>query len=166
VVKPADAQAYATRKQAEAARDVAIARAQADAKRVELEGAANANATRVMGEADGAAIEARGLAKAKAIQATSESLARNREAVIAQQLTERMPELVAAAAKSFEAVDNMTVLNGAQGLSEMMTQLMAQGASGMQIAGRILSEARKASGNGRPDAAAPVDGAVPPPAAE
>jgi flotillin len=161
VVKPADAQAYATRKTAEADRDASIAKAEGDARRVELEGKANANATRVIGEADGAAIEARGLAKAKAIQAASEALAENQEAVIAQQLAERMPELVAAAAKSFEHVDNLNVLNGAQGMAEILTQLMAQGAVGMQVVGQMLDGVRDATANGRAKTAAMAPVAVP-----
>ncbi len=150
VVKPADAQAYATRKRAEADRDAAIAKAEADARRVELEGTANANATRLMGEADGAAIEARGLAKAKAIRAASEALTENQDAVIAQGMAERMPELVAAAARSFEHVDNLNVLNGAQGMAEMLTQVMAQGATGMQVVRQMLDGVRDATGNGKP----------------
>jgi flotillin len=161
VVKPADAQAYATRKTAEADRDASIAKAEGDARRVELEGKANANATRVIGEADGAAIEARGLAKAKAIQAASEALAENQEAVIAQQLAERMPELVAAAAKSFEHIDNLNVLNGAQGMAEILTQLMAQGAVGMQVVGQMLDGVRDATANGRAKTAAMAPVAVP-----
>jgi flotillin len=88
------------------------------------------------------------------IRAASEALAENQEAVIAQQLAERMPELVAAAAKSFDNVDNLNVLNGAQGITEMLTQMMAQGAAGMQVVGQMLDGVRDATANGRARAAA------------
>jgi flotillin len=171
VVKPADAQAYATRRSAEAARDAAIAQAEADAKRVVLSGEASAKSTRLTGEADAAAIAARGLARAKATQAASEALARNQDAVIAQQLAEQMPALVANAARAFDGVDNLTVLNGAQGISEILTQLLAQGGAGMAVVRQMLDGARAATGKGarqpaaNGDAAAPEVVGSPPPAA-
>jgi uncharacterized membrane protein YqiK len=166
VVKPADAQAYATRRSAEAARDAAIAQAEADAKRVVLSGEASAKSTRLTGEADAAAIQARGLARAKATQAASEALARNQEAVIAQQLAEQMPALVANAAKAFDGVDNLTVLNGAQGISEILTQLLAQGGAGMQVVRQMLNDTRAATANGHMQAADAAPGVVTPSTAE
>jgi flotillin len=143
VVKPADAEACATRVRAQADRDAAIAAAEATSK-----------ATKLTGEADGAAIEARGLARAKATEAASAALARNQDAVIAQQLAEQMPALVAAAAHAYDGVDNLTVLNGAQGMSEIMTQVMAQGGSAMRIVQQMLDDARAATTttNGRVEA--------------
>jgi uncharacterized membrane protein YqiK len=166
VVKPADAQAYATRRSAEAARDAAIAQAEADAKRVVLSGEASAKSTRLTGEADAAAIQASGLARAKATQAASEALARNQEAVIAQQLAEQMPALVANAAKAFDGVDNLTVLNGAQGISEILTQLLAQGGAGMQVVRQMLNDTRAATANGHMQAADAAPGVVTPSTAE
>jgi flotillin len=159
-VKPADAQAYATRVRAEADRDASIAAAEAEAK-----------ATKLTGEADGAAIEARGLARAKATEAASAALARNQDAVIAQQLAEQMPSLVQAAAHAFDGVDNLTVLNGAQGISEILTQVMAQGGSAMRIVQQMLDDARSATSatNGHVDAVvapvAPAPDSQPPAAA-
>ncbi len=67
--------------------------------------------------------------------------------MIGQQLAENWPAIVEAAAKPFGAVDQMIVLNGAQGLSEALAQAMSQGVAGLQLARSILS----GSGNGSAD---------------
>jgi hypothetical protein len=55
---------------------------------------------------------------------------------------------VEAAAKPFGAVDQMIVLNGAQGLSEALAQALSQGVAGLQLARNLLAGA----GNGRGEA--------------
>ena len=47
-------------------------------------------------------------------------------------------------------MDNLNVLNGAQGMAEMLTQVMAQGATGMQVVRQMLDGVRDATGNGKP----------------
>ncbi len=124
--------------------------AQAEAERVRLEASANAEAARQVGEgeaaatlakgrAEGEAARARGLAEADAIKARADALAENQDAVIGQQLAENWPAIVEAAAKPFGAVDQMIVLNGAQGLSEALAQALSQGVAGLQLARGILS---------------------------
>ena len=66
-----------------------------------------------MAEAD--AIRARMEAEALGIERRAAALSQNQEAVIAQQIAENLPEIVRAAASSFEHVGNFTVLNGAAG---------------------------------------------------
>jgi uncharacterized membrane protein YqiK len=138
------------------ARRVELAAA-ADAKRVELAataqatqtrevGQAEADATKARGQAEGEAVRAKGLAEAEAIGKRAEALAAESEAVIGQQLAEKLPEIVAAAAGAFRNVDNLTVLNGAQGISEIMNQVVGQ-------AGPTLALARQALGAGRNGAA-------------
>jgi uncharacterized membrane protein YqiK len=123
--------------------------AQAEAERVRLEAAANAEAAKQVGEgeaaatlakgrAEGEAARARGLAEADAIKARADALAKNQDAVIGQQLAENWPAIVEAAAKPFGAVDQMIVLNGAQGLSEALAQALSQGVAGLQLARNIL----------------------------
>jgi flotillin len=123
--------------------------AQAEAERVRLEASANAEAARQVGEgeaaatlakgrAEGEAARARGLAEADAIKARADALAKNQDAVIGQQLAENWPAIVEAAAKPFGAVDQMIVLNGAQGLSEALAQALSQGVAGLQLARGIL----------------------------
>jgi flotillin len=155
VRKPADAKAYALKTEAEAqkAADISAAEArarrteleaQANARRVEVEAQAGANAaaaaagaTRLTGEAEAAATKARGeaaasaikakaLAEADGIKARGEALETNQDAVISQQLAENMPSIVQAAAEPFAHVDQLTVLNGGEGLNNMVGGILAQ----------------------------------------
>ncbi|MER6158904.1 SPFH domain-containing protein [Streptomyces sp. NPDC001868] len=150
VRKPADAKAYEKRTLAEAERDARISAAQAKAKETELAAAAEATATQISGEAEAAAQQARGLAEAEAtrakglaeaegIKARSAALAENQEAVIAQQLAERWPEIVEAGASAFGNVDNMVVLNGADGMADMLAKALTMGGTGLGLARQLLS---------------------------
>ena len=67
------------------------------------------------------------------------------DAVIGQQLAEQLPQIVEAAAKSFANVDNLTVLNGAQGIGEIMNQVIGQPAPALDLARQALGS----NGNGR-----------------
>lgn len=125
-------------KPAQAARDAVIASAEADKKRVELAAAgeaaatqlravADAESTRVRGEAEGKAIKAKLVAEADGITARAAALASNQEAVINLSIAEQLPEIVKAAATSFQAIDNLTVLNGAEGVNDFMGQAVKAG---------------------------------------
>ena len=183
VRKPADAAAYEKRTTAQGQRDADILaseararqvdlQAEADAKRITLAANANADATRVLGIAEAGAIEARGLAEgeaikaklmaeAQAIRARAEALATNQEAVIGQQLAENWPAIVEASAKAFSNVDQMIVLNGAAGVSEIMAQVMAQGASGLKFARNVLGAAQSDSAVPTTSVASPNGAASP-----
>ena len=159
VRKPADAEAYKQTTLAMAARDVAIRQAEAEAQQVrlhaeaaadatKLQAEAQANATRVNGQADADAIRARGMAEADAVRARMEAeasgierraaaLSQNQEAVIAQQIAENLPAIVQAAASPFEHVGNFTVLNGAEGVTGALAQIIQQ-------AGTLSTMAREA----------------------
>ena len=128
VRKPADAQAYEQRTLAEAERDATLLAAEAEAEHV-----------RIVGLAEAEAIEARGLAEAAALAARAEALAENQDAVIGQQLAEHWPEIVEAAAKPFGNIDQLTVLNGASGLSEALASALSQGVAGLGLARQLLS---------------------------
>lgn len=139
VRKPADARAYEQVTNANAEREASIAAAQAEAERTRLEAEAKAGATRVdaaarseavtkMGTAEANATKARllaeadgtrekGLAEAAGIEARQEALSENAEGVIAQQIAEQLPAIVAAAAQQYNNVGNLTVLDGAEGLN-------------------------------------------------
>ena len=160
--KPADAKAYSEVTLAKADRDAGIhaaearareieLEAEAQAKRVRLEAAANAEMTKVSGEAEasatrarglaeGEAIKARGVAEADAIKARAEALSEHQDAVIGQELAEKWPQIVEAAAKPFGDIDQLIVLNGAQGLSDALTQALSQGAAGLELARRLLAK--------------------------
>ncbi|MBD5607214.1 MAG: flotillin family protein [Candidatus Eremiobacteraeota bacterium] len=183
VRKPADAAAYEKRTVAAGQRDADIAaseararqvelQAAADAKRIELNATAQASSTRQIGEAEAAATQAKGvaegnaisarlLAEANAIRARAEALATNQDAVIGQQLAEKWPQIVEAAAKAFDNVDQMIVLNGADGVNEIVSKVMAQGAAGLGLARALLAKAstptREPSQNGTPPAPAAIE---------
>ncbi len=122
----------------------------AEAERIRLEATANADQTRMLGEAqaaatratglaEGEAIRARGMAEADAIKARADALANNQEAVIGQQLAEKWPQIVEAAAKPFGGIDQLIVLNGAQGLSDALAQAVSQGVAGLELARKLLA---------------------------
>jgi flotillin len=121
---------------ADAERTKVMGLAEADATRAR--GQAEGEATRAKGEADGASIKAKGMAEADAIHARAEALAENQDAVIGQELASKWPEIVEAAAKPFGAIDQMIVLNGAEGLSQTLAQALGQGAAGLKLAREML----------------------------
>jgi flotillin len=162
VRRPADAEAYKQRTLAEGERDARIHKAEAEAREVELRAAANAQkvkleaeataeSTRKVGQAEGAALEARGagegeavkakgLAEAEAIRARAQALAQNQEAVIAQQIAEQLPQVVGEAAKAFSSIGQLTVLNGAEGIGQMFSQVLGMGAAAVPMIRNLLAE--------------------------
>ncbi len=172
VRKPADAAAYEKRTVAAGQRDADISaaeararqvelQAEADAKRVQLNATAQASATKQIGEAEAAAAQAKGvaegnaikarlMAEADAIRARAEALASNQEAVIGQQLAEQWPAIVTAASKAFDNVDQMIVLNGADGVSEILGKVMTQGATGLALARSLLAKSSSSSPSSSP----------------
>ncbi|MFF8352122.1 SPFH domain-containing protein [Streptomyces chartreusis] len=152
---------------AEATRVKAAAGAEAEATKTR--GAATASATRATGEADAAAAQARGLAEAEAakakglaeaeaIKARAAALAENQEAVVAQQLAENWPEIVQAGASAFGNVDNMVVLNGADGMADMFAKALTMGGTGLGLARRLLASMNQ---DGQaPEGNSPLNGLV------
>ncbi|QXJ22850.1 flotillin family protein [Actinomadura graeca] len=139
VRKPADARAYEQVKLAEADREQRIAQAQAAATEIQLRAQREAEATRLLGEAEADAIRRKGLAEAEAIKARADALAHNTDAVIAQQLAEQWPEIVEAGARVFGNVDNMVVLNGAEGVEDMLAKALTLGGAGLGVARQLLA---------------------------
>ncbi len=152
-----EAEARAREVELQASADAARVKlaAAAAAERVKLEADAEAAQTRMMGEADAAAtqargraegdaIRARGIADADTIKARGDALADNQEAIIGQQLAENWPQIVEAAAKPFGDIDQLIVLNGAQGISDALAQALSQGAAGLHLARRLLTDPRPA----------------------
>src|SRR4051812_8791603 len=142
--------------------------AAADAEHIKLDAEARAQSTRQVGEAEaaatqakgmaeGEAVRAKGMAAAEAIKARADALAQNQEAVIGQQLAEQWPAIVEAAAKPFGDVDQMILLNGATGMTEVLAQALSQGVTGLQMARNLLAGSNGTNGtapNGAQDAAA------------
>ncbi|HEV7888630.1 MAG TPA: SPFH domain-containing protein [Acidimicrobiales bacterium] len=130
----------------------------AEAEHVRVEALAHADATRAVGEAEAAATQAKGMAQGEAVRATgmaeaeaikarADALAENQEAVIGQQLAENWPAIVEAAAKPFGGIDQLIVLNGAQGLSDALAQALSQGVAGLQMARSLLAGGNNKSGS-------------------
>ena len=184
VRKPADAEAYRQTTLAAAGRDVRIRQAEAAAQEVRLaaeaqaaavkiQAEAQANATRLNGQADGDAIKARGLAEAEAIKARAmaeaagiesraAALSKNQEAVIAQQIAQTMPDIVRAAAEPFAHVGQFTVLNGAQGVTQALSEVIQQAGALALVARRTITpllagpDGQPTPGNGGAAASKPV----------
>jgi hypothetical protein len=155
VVKPAEADRQARIATAEAEQREVELRAAATAAKVKIEADANAHQRRVLAEAEGIAIErtgeaearstqvrgdaeasaikAKGLAEADAIKARAKALEENDQAVINVKIAEQMPEIVRAAAESFKGIDHLVVLNGAEGMNGMLTQVMGAGVAGLTM---------------------------------
>jgi uncharacterized membrane protein YqiK len=165
----ARAQAQAKETELRAAADATRVKvaAEAEAQATKARGEASASATRATGEAEAAAAQARGLAEAEAarakglaeaeaIKARAAALAENQEAVVAQQLAEQWPEIVAAGATAFGNVDHMVVLNGADGVSDMFAKALSLGGTGLGLARQLMdamkpAEPPHAKGNGSVD---------------
>jgi uncharacterized membrane protein YqiK len=139
VRKPADAKAYEQVTLAQAEREERIAFAQAAATETQLKAQRESEAIRMIGEAQAEAIRQKGLAEAEAIKARADALTENQEAVIAQQLAEKWPEIVEAGAGVFGNVDNMVVLNGAQGIEDMLAKALTLGGTGLGVARQLLA---------------------------
>ncbi|MCQ9182375.1 flotillin family protein [Streptomyces sp. IBSBF 2953] len=156
---------------AEATRVKAAAGAEAEATRTR--GEASAAATRATGEAEAASAQARGLAaaeaakaqglaEAEAIKARAAALAENQEAVVAQQLAENWPEIVKAGASAFGNVDNMVLLNGADGMADVFAKALTMGGTGLGLARQLLASMNQ---NGHaPSGTSPLNGIANPPA--
>ena len=163
VRKPADAKAYEQVTLAQAEREERVAFAQAAATETQLKAQRESEAIRMMGEAQADATRQKGLAEAEAIKARAEALAENQEAVIAQSLAEKWPEIVAAGAGVFGNVDNMVVLNGAEGVEDMLAKALTLGGTGLGVARQLLASMGGnaqvpntiAASNGQPVAADP-----------
>ncbi|MFE2884485.1 SPFH domain-containing protein [Streptomyces graminifolii] len=149
-ISAAQAKAQETELAAAAEANRVKAAAIAEAEATKARGAAAATATRATGEAEAAAAQAKGLAaaeatkaqglaEAEAIKARAAALAENQEAVVAQQLAENWPEIVRAGASAFGSVDNMVVLNGADGMADMLAKALTMGGTGLGLARQLLA---------------------------
>jgi uncharacterized membrane protein YqiK len=158
--KPADAEAYRQITLADADRQAKIARAQAEAEETKLRGQAEASATAATGEAEAKAIQAKGLAEAAGIKARAEALAENQDAVIAQTIAESYPEIVRAGASALGNIDNLVVLNGAQGMEDMLGKALTMGGAGLGLAQNLIASIK---GEATSTAAEPAAATVPAP---
>jgi uncharacterized membrane protein YqiK len=134
----AEAEAQSTKARAEASASATRATGEAEAAAAKAKGLADAEAARAKGLAEADAAKAKGLAEAESIKARAAALAENTEAVVAQQLAERCPEIVEAGAKAFSNIDHMVVLNGADGMSDMFAKALSLGGTGLGLARQLM----------------------------
>jgi flotillin len=124
-----EAEANKQRTLADAEASAAKSRADGNAEAEKLRAAGSAQAK--MSEADGDAYAERTVAsaQAEAINARADALDDGNQALIAaNKLVDILPELVEAATRGLVGA-NLTVLNGADGLGEVLTGLVGQGLS-------------------------------------
>jgi flotillin len=129
VRRPADAEAYKQRTLAEAQRDQAKFTAEGEAYRTTTLAGAQAEAVKV--QADGTAYAERTTAGAvaEANNARAASLKNgNQEVIAANRLIEVLPAIVEAAARGI-ANSNLTILNGTEGVNEVVAGIVGQGLS-------------------------------------
>jgi uncharacterized membrane protein YqiK len=140
----AEADAYRKRTVAEADRDQARLSAEAEAYRNTTLAEAEAHRNTTLAEAEAQAIQVRAEAGAQAERATAEGEAAankaradslragNQELIAASRIIEQLPALVEAAARSI-AGSNLTILNGTQGINEVLSGLVGQGLSILEV---------------------------------
>jgi flotillin len=148
----AEADAFRKRTVAEAERDQArlsaeaeayrnTTLAEAEAKAVGLRAGANAQAVKLRADADAHAERATADGRAAANNALAESLrAGNQELIAASRIIEQLPTLVEAAARSI-AGSNLTILNGTQGVNEVLAGLVGQGLSILEVLRKSMTSA-------------------------
>lgn len=123
----ADGDAYKQRTLAESDRDRAKLAAEGEAFRRTTLAGAEAEATKVQADSAAHAERATAQAQADANRARAASLADgNQELIAAARVVEALPELVAAASNGI-AGSNLTILNGSEGVSQVIAGLVAQG---------------------------------------
>ena len=122
-----EADAFRKRTIAEADRDQARLAADADAYRQTTTAQADAQATLVRAEAAANAQRATAQAEADANTARANSLRQgNQELIAAEHLVQSLPAIVEAASRGLSGA-NLTVLNGTQGVNDVVAGLVGQG---------------------------------------
>ncbi len=97
--------------------------AQGEAERIRQEGTAEADIIRLKGEANAYAIKATGLAEAQAMAAKAQSWEQYGKAAITQMIVEKLPEIVANAAKSLETTEKLIIM-GERGPSQLVSSVV------------------------------------------
>jgi flotillin len=143
-----EADAFRKRSIAEADRDQAKLATEADAFRQKNLAEAEAEATRARADAQAHAERVQGQAQADANAAFAASLREgNQELIAATKLIENLPAIVEAAARGLAGA-NLTVLNGTQGVNEVMAGLVAQGVSILDLLKKSTAVVPAPSANG------------------
>ena len=97
--------------------------AMGEAERIRQEGTAEADIIRLKGEAQAYAIKATGLAEAEAMKAKAQAWEQYGKAAITQMIVEKLPEIVANAAKSLESTQKLIIM-GERGPSQLVSSVV------------------------------------------
>jgi uncharacterized membrane protein YqiK len=142
-----EAEAFKQRALAEAARDTTKLKTEAEANRQREIGSAEADAVKLKADGDAYAARTTADADAEAISARGKALAgENQELIAANKLVDMLPGLVEAAAHSIQG-SRLTVLNGAGGVNDMATGLVAQGLSIYEALRKSMADETAAIGS-------------------
>jgi hypothetical protein len=102
---------------------------------------------------------------AEGIKARAAALAENQDAVIAQMIAEQYPEIVRAGASALGNIDNLVVLNGADGMEDLLGKTLTMGGAGLGLAQKLIqsirSDSTSASLPDAPAVAARTNGVAP-----
>jgi uncharacterized membrane protein YqiK len=143
-----EAEAFRKRQLAEADRDQAKLAAEAEAYRQATIAESEAKATRLRADAKAHAERSEAQGQADANQALAASLREgNQELIAASRLIENLPALAEAAARGLAGA-NLTVLNGTQGVNEVVAGLIGQGISILDLLKKSAMTAPATAGNG------------------
>ena len=142
VRKPADAQAYSITVMAKANKEAAIASAQGESESLRLRGEGEGKAIQAKGEAEGAATRAKVLAEAAGIEARGKAFAQNKEAIINQTIAEQMSAIVKEAASAFGNIKNLTVLEGGEGVSKIIGNIVGTGVTLLPMLTKAFSSTK------------------------
>lgn len=97
--------------------------AMGEAERIRQEGTAKADVIRLTGEAEAYAIRAKGIAEAEAMKAKALSWEQYGKAAVTQLIVEKLPEIVANAAKSLETTQKLIIM-GERGPSQLVSSVV------------------------------------------
>ncbi|HKZ89415.1 MAG TPA: SPFH domain-containing protein [Thermoplasmata archaeon] len=108
---------------AEGERERLARTAAGEAERIRQEGTAEADIIRLKGEAQAYAIKATGLAEAEAMRAKAQAWEQYGRAAVTQLIVEKLPEIVANAAKSLETTEKLIIM-GERGPSQLVSSVV------------------------------------------
>ena len=108
---------------AEGERERLARTAAGEAERIRQEGTAEADIIRLKGEAEAYAIRARGLAEAEAMAKKAAAWEQYGKAAVTQLIVEKLPEIVANAAKSLETTQKLIIM-GERGPSQLVSSVV------------------------------------------
>lgn len=138
-----NAKADAAAREYEAEATFNVRKKDSDANKYSIETAADAEAERItkIGNADAARVLAAGQAEAEATKLMAEALETQGEAILRQALIEKLPEIARVLAEPLGNIDNLTVFDGAEGVTKTavgsfnQVQEMIKSTTGLDIVG-------------------------------